>query len=59
MRFYGEILWELQGLSIYSNLNWMEQSENDWCQIKKKAGFSKLRPAFSFRYIETNTFGKI
>lgn len=46
MHFYGEILWELQGLSIYSNLNWMEQSENDWCQIKKKAGFSKLRPAF-------------
>ncbi len=27
MYFYGEILWELQGLSIYSNLNWMEQSE--------------------------------
>lgn len=46
MRFYGEILWELQGLSIYSNLNWMEQFENAWCQIKKKAGFSKLRPAF-------------
>ena len=41
MRFYGEILWELQGLSIYSNLNWMEQSENDWCQIKKKAGFKE------------------
>lgn len=46
MHFYGEILWELQGLSIYSNLNWMEKSENAWCQIKKKAGFSKLRPAF-------------
>lgn len=46
MHFYGEILWELQGLSIYSNLNWMVQSENAWCQIKKKAGFSKLRPAF-------------
>ncbi len=25
----------------------------------KKAGFSNLRPAFSFRYIGTNTFGKI
>lgn len=23
-----------------------EQSENAWCQIKKKAGFSKLGPAF-------------
>lgn len=46
MHFYGEILWELQGLSIYSNLNRMEQSGNVWCQIKKKAGFSKLRPAF-------------
>lgn len=48
MHFYGEILWELQGLSIYSNLNRMEQSENAWYQIKKKAGFSKLRPAFFF-----------
>ena len=46
MRFYGDILWELQSLSIYSNLNWMEQSVNAWCQIKKKAGFSKLGPAF-------------
>lgn len=46
MRFYGEILWELQGLSIYLSLNWMEQSENAWYQIKTKAGFSKLRPAF-------------
>ena len=36
MRFYGEILWELQGLSIYLSLNWMEQSENAWYQIKKK-----------------------
>lgn len=36
MHFYGEILWELQGLSIYSNLNWMEQSENAWYQIKTK-----------------------
>lgn len=46
MRFYGEILWELQSLSIYSNLNWMEQSVNAWCQTEKKAGFSKLGPAF-------------
>lgn len=46
MYFCGEILWELQGLSIYLSLNWMEQSGNAWYQIKKKAGFSKLRPAF-------------
>ena len=59
MRFYGEILWELQSLSIYSNLNWMEQSVNAWCQIKKRPDSQNWDRPFSFRYIGTNTFGKI
>lgn len=44
--FLWRNMWELQGLSIYLSLTWMEQSVNAWCQIKKKAGFSKLGPAF-------------
>lgn len=36
MHFCGEILWELQGLSIYLSLNWMEQSGNAWCQIREE-----------------------
>lgn len=34
--FLWRNMWEFQGLSIYSNLNWMEQSGNAWCQIREE-----------------------
>lgn len=34
--FLWRNMWEFQGLSIYSNLNRMEQSENAWCQIREE-----------------------
>lgn len=42
MRFYGEILWELQGLSIYLSLNWMEQSEKCLVPDKEKGRILKI-----------------